>query len=287
MLAQVEHKYLTQETMDYTSIVQKITNVVVLYALDIVGAVLTLIIGFMLIRWVTSLAKRAMEQRGIEVSLRSFLSSIIGIGLKVLLLLSVASMFGIEVTSFIAIFSAMAFAIGLALQGNLANFASGVLILVFKFYKVGDFIEVQGHAGTVKEIQIFHTVLKALDNRQIIIPNGSVTSSPIQNYTAEGFRRHDLTVGIGYDDDIDHAKQVIEEVVKNVPNVDLDQGYDIFVKGLADSSVNIAVRFVIPNEHFGTALKYFFEKIKKEFDAQQIGIPYPQMEVHVNRGEGV
>lgn len=269
--------------MDLTTIQNNVVNFLSTYALKVVGAILTLIIGFMIIKWISRKANRAMEQRGIELSLRSFLGSIISIGLKVLLFLSVAGMFGVEVTSFVAIFGALAFAVGLALQGNLANFASGVLIIIFKFYKVGDFIKVSGHAGTVKEVQIFHTVLQALDNRLIIIPNGSVTSSPIENFTAEEFRRHDLTVGIGYQDDIDKAKALITEVVKSTPDVDLDQGYDIFVKELADSSVNFAVRFVTKNEHFWPAYKYFFEKIKKEFDAHEISIPYPQMDVHMDK----
>lgn len=253
------------------------------YALDVIGAILTLIIGFWIIGRISRIARNAMERQGIEQSLRGFLGSIVSIGLKVLLLLSVASMFGIEVTSFVAIFSALAFAIGLALQGNLANFASGVLILIFKFYKVGDFIEANGHAGTVKDIQIFHTVLVGLDNRLIIIPNGGITSNPIQNYTSEGFRRHDLTVGIGYDDDIDKAKDVIQAVVERTPNVLPDRGIDIFVKELADSSVNFAVRFMTKNEDFWPAYKFFWEAIKKELDANAINIPYPQMDVHLNK----
>lgn len=269
--------------MDLNSTYNEIEIFIATYAMNVIGAILTLIIGFIVIGWITRMTKRAMETRGIEVSLRAFLGSIVNIGLKVLLLLSVAGMFGIEVTSFIAVFGALAFAVGLALQGNLANFASGVLILIFKFYKVGDFIESQGHAGTVKEIQIFHTVLQALDNRLIILPNGAVTSGPIQNYTALGFRRHNLTIGIGYDDDIDKAKQVIEEVLKGTPDVELDQGYDIFLNELADSSVNFAVRFVASNDNFWTAYRHFMEQIKKQFDANDIGIPYPQMDVHVNQ----
>ena len=149
---------------------------------------------------------------------------------------------------------------------------------------MGDFIEAQGHAGTVKEIQIFHTVLQLLDNSLVIIPNGQVTSGPIRNYTSEGFRRHDATVGIGYDDDIDKAKSVIEEVLKATPNVELDMGYDIFVKELADSSVNFSVRFVASNENFWPAYRHFIEQIKKEFDKNDIGIPYPQMDVHLDKG---
>lgn len=271
--------------MNLDSILERIQEFIALYALDVVGAILTLIIGFWLISRLVKIVDKGMEKRNIEVSLRSFLSSVVGIGLKVLLLLSVASMFGIEVTSFVAIFSALAFAIGLALQGNLANFASGVLILVFKFYKVGDFIKTQGHAGTVKEVQIFHTVLQALDNRLIIIPNGGITSNPIENFTVMGMRRHDITVGIGYDDDIDKAKAAIDKVVNETPNVDLEAGYDIFVNELADSSVNFAVRFMAKNDDFWPAYRYFMEHIKKEFDAQAIGIPFPQMDVHLHQEE--
>ncbi|MCO6491859.1 MAG: mechanosensitive ion channel [Phaeodactylibacter sp.] len=270
--------------MDFNAILEQLQGFLTKYALDAIGAILTLVIGFWVVGWVTRMVKRAMEKREIEISLRQFLASIVNIGLKVLLLLSVAGMFGIEVTSFIAIFSALAFAVGLALQGNLANFASGVLILIFKFYKVGDFIEAQGHAGTVKEIQIFHTVLQLLDNSLVIIPNGQVTSGPIRNYTIEGYRRHDATVGIGYDDDIDKAKAVIEQVLKDTPNVELDRGYDIFVKELADSSVNFSVRFVATNENFWPAYRHFIEQIKKEFDRNDIGIPYPQMDVHLDKG---
>lgn len=271
--------------MNLDAIFSSIQDFIALYALNVLGAILTLIIGFWIIGRLTRVVKKGMEKRDIEVSLRSFLSSVVSIGLKVLLLLSVASMFGMEVTSFVAIFSALAFAVGLALQGNLANFASGILILIFKFYKVGDFIKTQGHAGTVTEIQIFHTVLKALDNRLIIVPNGGITSNPIENFTALGMRRHDLSIGIGYDDDIDKAKAAIEQVLKATPNVDLEAGYDIFLNELADSSVNFAVRFMASNDDFWPAYRYFMEHIKKEFDNQGIGIPYPQMDVHVHREE--
>ncbi len=271
--------------MNIELILEQIQAFLATYALKAIGAIITLIIGFWVIGYLTRLIKKGMEKRHIEVSLRSFLGSIVGIGLKALLILSVASMFGVEVTSFIAIFSALAFAVGLALQGNLANFASGVIILIFKFYKVGDFIEAQGHSGTVKEIQIFHTVLLALDNRIIIIPNGAMTSGPIQNYTAQGERRHDLTVGIGYDDDIDKAKQIITQVVENLPDIEHELGYDIFVKGLGDSSVNFAVRFVAKNDFFWPAYKLFWEQIKKEFDKNGIGIPFPQMDVHLKKEE--
>ncbi|GJM31732.1 MAG: hypothetical protein DHS20C18_07330 [Saprospiraceae bacterium] len=269
--------------MNIELILKQIQTFLATYALKAFGAIITLIIGFWLIGYITRLANAAMEKRNIELSLRTFLASILNIGLKVLLVLSAASMFGVEVTSFIAIFSALAFAVGLALQGNLANFASGIIILIFKFYKVGDFIEAQGHSGTVKEIQIFHTVLIAVDNRIIIIPNGAMTNGPIQNYTAMGERKHDLVVGISYDADIDKAKAIILDVVKSIPDIEHELGYDIFVKSLGDNSVNFAVRFTAKNDFFWPAFKYFWEQLKKEFDKNDIGIPYPQMDVHFKK----
>lgn len=269
--------------MNLEEILKRVQEFIALYALDVLGAIVTLIVGFWLIARMVKILNKGLERRHIDVSLRPFLSSLVGIGLKVLLLLSVASMFGIEVTSFVAIFSAMAFAVGLALQGNLANFASGIIILIFKFYKVGDFIQTQGHSGTVHEIQIFHTVLQALDNRLIIIPNGAITSGPIENFTATGTRRHDIILGISYDADIDLAKSTIETILKETPNVELDAGYDIFVNSLADSSVNLSVRFFAKNDDFWPAYRYFMEHIKKAFDRQGIGIPYPQMDVHIKQ----
>ncbi|MEM9847063.1 MAG: mechanosensitive ion channel domain-containing protein [Bacteroidota bacterium] len=269
--------------IDLESIWQTAATLFTTYAINIVGAILTLIIGFIVVGWITRLVKNLMEKKKVDISLQSFIASFVNIGLKVLLLLSVASMFGMEVTSFVAVFSALAFAVGLALQGNLSNFASGVLILIFKFYKVGDFIKTQDNAGTVKDIQIFHTVLQGLDNRIIIVPNGGITSNAIENFTAQGSRRHDLRVGVSYDADIDQTKAVIEKVIKDTPNVDLEAGYDVFLNELADSSVNFAVRFMTKNENFWPAYRYFMEHIKKELDKANIAVPYPQMDVHLHK----
>lgn len=269
--------------MNIDNIISQLETLIVTYGTKVLGALLTLIIGFWIIGRITKAVSNLFQRKDYDPSVESFLLSIVSIGLKVLLILAVAGMFGVETTSFIAVFSALAFAVGLALQGNLANFASGILILIFKFYKVGDFIEAAGKSGTVRDIKIFHTVLQSLDNSLIIVPNGSVTSSPIQNFTALGKRRHDLTVGIGYDDDIDKAKEVIRQVAENLPQIDQEEGVDIFVKELADSSVNFAVRFSLKNEDFWVAYKLFFERIKKELDANQISIPYPQMDVHMDQ----
>lgn len=261
--------------------VEVLRDLLITYAPRVVGALLTLVIGFWIIGWVSRVVKKALENRDLEEGVRTFLASLISIGLKILLLLSVASMFGIATTSFVAIFGALTLAIGMALQGSLAHFASGVLILVFKPYRVGDFIVTQGYSGTVREIQMFNTTLTTLDNRIIFVPNGAITSGPIENITMLGERRLDLTFGIGYRDDIDKAREIIERVLKSVPNALLDKGYDIFVKELADSSVNFGVRFWTAVPDYWPAFTYMQENIKKEFDREGINIPFLQMDVHV------
>ena len=179
------------------------TSLVTVWLPRLLGALVTLLIGFWLANRITSITDKAMQRRQFDATLRPFIRSLVSVGLKVLVLLSVAGMFGLETTSFIAVFGAMAFAVGLALQGSLGHFASGVLILVFKPYKVGDLVEVGGHLGIVSEVQVFNTVLTSLDNQVIIVPNGVVTSGVIKNLNGLGVRRVDMTFGISYTDDID------------------------------------------------------------------------------------
>lgn len=261
---------------------QQFTELAITYAPRVLGALLTLIIGFWLSGIVSKRIKKNFEKRHIDPSLSPFITSMIGIGIKVLVLLSVASMFGIEVTSFVAIFGALAFAVGMALQGNLSHFASGIMILFLKPFKVGDFIVTNGYSGTVKEIQIFNTLLTTLDNRIIIIPNSNITSNPLENLTANDMRKVPLKFGISYGDDIDKARTVIEEVVNNCTLIDHSQAVDIFVSELADSSVNFVVRPWCKTEDFWSVHFYMHENIKKAFDLAGIGIPFPQMDVHVH-----
>lgn len=263
----------------------KITEMVVSYAPKVLGAILTLVIGFWIANIVSKKVRKTMEKKEIDPSLTPFLTSLIGVGLKILILLSAASMFGLEVTSFVAIFGALGLAIGMALQGNLSHMAAGILILFFKPFKVGDFIITNGYSGTVKEIQIFNTILTTLDNRIIIIPNGTITSSPLENLTKNEIRKVPMTFGIGYNDDIDKARQIISQVVSSCPEVLKDQPVDILVSELADSSVNFAVRPWCKTEDFWTVHFYMQEHIKKEFDKNGIGIPFPQMDVHMHKTE--
>lgn len=253
------------------------------YAPKLLLAILTLIIGFWAIGKIVKIAMKLLYRSSEEETLNRFLGSLIAIALKVALIISVASMVGVETTSFIAILGAAGLAIGLALQGSLSNFAGGTLIVLFKPFKVGDYIEAQGHAGTVHEVQIFNTILKTPDNRTIILPNGGLANGSITNYSTESERRVDFVFGIGYNDDIDQAKSIIEEIIKADSRILTEKAPQVVVSALADSSVNITVRvWAKASDYWGI---YFDmqEKVKKTFDAKGVGIPYPHQEVYVHQ----
>ncbi|MEL6720090.1 MAG: mechanosensitive ion channel domain-containing protein [Bacteroidota bacterium] len=265
------------------NIVTKATNMAIEYAPMVAGALLTLIIGFWVANKLSGAVKNLLAKRNIDPSVQGFLGSLVSVALKVMVLLAAASMFGIETTSFIAIFSALAFAIGMALQGSLGHFASGVLILVFKPYKVGDLVTIGGgQTGTVADIQIFNTVLATLDNKRIIVPNGVVTSNVITNISGQGEIGVELTYGIGYGDDIDKAKDIILKVGKECPWILDDPAQGVVVAELADSSVNLATRPFCKSEHYWDTYFYMQENVKKAFDAEGISIPFPQMDVHTS-----
>lgn len=252
------------------------------YAPKVIGAILTLIIGFWIIGKITNGIQKMMTKRGIDETIRPFLGSLVNVGLKVMLLLSVANMFGIETTSFVAIFGALAFAIGMALQGSLGHFASGVLLLVFKPFKVGDLVTIGGgNTGTVESVQVFNTVLATLDNKRVIVPNSLITSNIITNISGQGTVGVELTFGIGYTDDIDKARNIILQVGKACPYILDKPGQGVVVAELADSSVNLATRPFVNSENYWDAFFYMQENVKKAFDKAGIGIPYPQMDIHM------
>lgn len=264
---------------------EQIKEMVIKYAPNVLGAILTLVIGFWLTSFLAGKFRKLMEKRDVDESLVPFLSSIISIGLKVLVLLSAASMFGIKVTSFVAILSAIAFAVGLALQGNLSHMASGIVILLFKYYKVGDFITVNGNTGTVKEIQIFNTLLVTLDNHMIIVPNGNILSNSIENFSSFDTRQMIMTFGIGYNDSIDEAYKVLHNIADTHEAILQDKGVNIFVSELADSSVNFSFRAWVSSDDYWPSMRAITERVKKDFDAAGIGIPFPQMDVHIKKEE--
>jgi small conductance mechanosensitive channel len=254
-----------------------------LYIPKFILAVLTLLIGLWLVSKFTALIRRTLTARNIDPSLTPFLSSIIKIALVIMVLISVASMVGIETTSFVAVLGAAGLAIGLALQGSLSNFAGGVLILFLKPFRVGDVIEAQGVTASVTEIQIFHTYLRTFDFKVIILPNGNLANDKIINYSREKTRIVEWVFGISYSDNIDLAKSIIREVVFSDPRVLNVENPYVNVLALADSSVNIRVRAEVLQENYW---QFFFdmnEQVKKAFDAQGITIPFPQRDVHLHQ----
>ena len=253
----------------------------VAYAPKVVMALVALIVGLIIIRQLMNIIANAMEKRGVDDTLRPFLLSLIGIMFKVLLFVAIAGMVGVETTSFAAVIGAMAFAVGMALQGSLGNFAGGVLLLIFKPIKVGDLINAMGYTGVVEEIKAFSTKLVTPDNRSIILPNGPLSTAPIENISTKGVIRVDMTFGIGYGDDIDKAKEVIHSVIKACPNTLTDREHDVFVTELAGSSVNFAVRPWAKSEHYWDVYFYFQEEIKKAFDREGVGIPYETFDVNL------
>lgn len=251
------------------------------YAPKLALAILTLLLGLWIISGISKLIKLSMERSKVDPTLIPFMSSLVSWILKVLLFISVASMIGIATTSFIAVLGAAGLAIGLALQGSLANFAGGVLVMIFKPYKVGDLIESQGHLGVVKEVQIFNTILIAPQSKQVIIPNGATSNGSIVNYTVEGKIRVDLTVGVSYDADIDKTKAVLMDVLVANDKVMQDPAPFVGVLEMADSSVNFAVRpHCLPKDYWDV---YFSvnEAVKKALDNNNITIPFPQRDVHL------
>lgn len=261
--------------------VQTLMTTIVGHAPRLVTALLTLIAGLWIIRLLLKGINKAMGRANVEVSLHKFMLSLANVVLKAVLLISVAGMVGIETTSFIAILGAAGLAVGLALQGSLSNFAGGVLILLFRPFKVGDFLEAQGYSGTVSSIQIFTTVLKTPDNKTIIIPNGGLANGSMINYSTEPTRRVDMTFGIGYSDDIAKAKNVLRDLVTDDARILKDPEPAIFVSALADSSVNFAVRVWCNSADYWAIYRDMQEKVKLTFDAQGLSIPFPQRDVHL------
>jgi len=266
---------------NWTGLSDKAWELAKLWGPQLLLVIATLVVGLWIIKIIDRIVQKALEKSKIEVSLRHFLGSMLSVLLKVLLLISVASMVGIATTSFVALLGAAGLAVGLALQGSLANFAGGVLILLFKPFKVGDFIEAQGYMGTVKEIQVFNTILRTPDNKNVILPNGPVSGGSITNFSSEPIRRVDMTFGIGYGDDIRKAKDVLKTMVEADTRILKDPEPFIAVSELADSSVNFVVRVWCNTADYWGVYFDMHEKVKLEFDKQGISIPFPQHDVHL------
>ncbi|MDP3433685.1 MAG: mechanosensitive ion channel [Bacteroidota bacterium] len=260
---------------------ERLVEIVVTYGGQLLLAIITLVIGLWLIGKLVKVLKRIFELRSFEQTLQSFLIHLISIVLKVLLLISVVTMVGVQMTSFIALLGAAGLAFGMALSGTLQNFAGGVMLLIYKPFKVGDYIDAQGSAGTVAEIQIFHTILKTIDNKTIIIPNGGLSNSTLTNFSAEPLRRVDLTFGISYSDNIDKAREIILSVINTEERIHKDPAPFVGVISLGDSSVNLVTRAWVNTPNYWNVFFSINENVKKEFDISGISIPFSQRDVHV------
>jgi small conductance mechanosensitive channel len=260
---------------------QKVMDLLTVYGLKVIAAIVILIVGSWVAKLFKTVLKKVMTNRKVEPTIVSFTGSLTYYALLAFFVLAALSQLGIQTASFVAIMGAAGLAIGLALQGSLANFAAGFLMIIFRPFKLGDYIEGAGTAGTVEKMQIFTTLLKTPDNKIVIVPNASLTSGNIVNYSAKGTRRMDMVFGIGYDDDIDKARTVIREIVDADHRILKEPPPVIAVAELADSSVNFVVRPWVNIADYWNVYFELTEKIKKRFDAIGISIPYPQRDVHV------
>ncbi|MCL1478130.1 MULTISPECIES: mechanosensitive ion channel domain-containing protein [unclassified Marinobacter] len=258
-------------------------TLVMAYAPKVVLAIITLIVGMWLVNRFVNVLDSKLGKK--DPTLNKFLCGLINAILKVLLLISVASMIGIATTSFIAVIGAAGLAVGLALQGSLGNFAGGVLILIFKPFKVGDTIEAQGFLGAVDEISILYTIVNTFDNRRVVIPNGSLSNATLVNVSIYDKRRCDMTFGIGYDDDIDKAKGILKQLMEEDERSLSDPAPRICVGSLGDSSVNLMFRVWVATDNLWPYYWDMQEKVKKAFDAADITIPFPQRDVHMYKAE--
>ena len=270
----------TEEINEYMDLAIELA---IIYLPQLLLAIVTLIIGLWIINKFTTGVGKALEKGNVDETLQKFLTSLSNIGLKALLLISVAAMVGIETTSFIALLGAAGLAVGLALQGSLANFAGGVLILIFRPYKVGDFIKTSGESGSVRAIQIFNTVLTTPDNVTIVIPNGAISNNPIVNFSTQATRRVDIVFGISYDDDLKVGKDVLTTIIEADDRIHKDPAPMVVISSLGDSCVNITTRSWVDAADYWGVYFDLMENGKLELEAAGLSIPYPQTDVHLHQ----
>ena len=246
----------------------------------IIKAIIVFVVGRFIIRMINKLVRRILTKRDFDPSVKTFVGSLVNVTLMILLIISVVGALGVQTTSFAALLASAGVAIGMALSGNLSNFAGGLIILLFKPYKVGDYIESQGVGGTVREIQIFHTILLTADNKNIFIPNGSLSSGVVTKIGNEPTRRVEWTFGVEYGSDYEHVKRVIESVLAQDARVLNEPAPFIALSALADSSVNVIVRVWVKSSDYWGVYFDTNKAIYATFNAEGIGFPFPQLTVH-------
>jgi small conductance mechanosensitive channel len=269
------------EEIDVSKYQDQVVEMALVYGPKLILAILTLIVGLWVIKIFTKTISNVLDKREIDASLKPFLKSLFGMIMKVLLVITVMGMVGIEMTSFIAILGAAGLAIGMALSGTLQNFSGGVILLIIKPFKVGDFIEAQGFSGTVTAIQIFNTILKTPNNQVIIIPNGGLSTGSVTNYSVESTRRVVQSYGIDYGDDIKKAREILLRIVNEDSRVLKEPAPVVVLEGLGDSSVNLSLRAWTKNEDYWNVHFETTEKVKNAFDAEDVSFPFPQRDVHM------
>jgi len=262
-------------------VVETVVPLVSTYGLRILGAILILIAGRIAAGLLGRAVGKGMEKAKADPSLRGFIVALVKIGVIAFAVVAALSKFGVETTSFVAVLGAAGLAVGLALQGSLSNFAAGVMLLIFKPFRVGDLVKTAGHLGVVQDIGIFVTVMNTLDNQKIIVPNSMITGDVINNVNGNGIRRVDLTAGISYRDDMEKAKRICREVCEQHPHVLSDPAPQVEVSEMADSSVDLVVRPWCKGEHYWDVYFGVTTAIKAQFDAQGVTIPFPQRDVHL------
>ncbi|MCC5867283.1 MAG: mechanosensitive ion channel [Gammaproteobacteria bacterium] len=267
--------------MDTDQLLETAQEVGATFGLNLIAAIAIFIIGRWIAKWIYKLVVKGLEKARMEPILVKFLGNIVYTLLLIFVVLAAISQVGVQTTSLIAVLGAAGLAVGLALQGSLANFAAGVLIIIFRPYKIGDFVEGGGVAGTVDEVQIFTTVLKSPDNKRIIVPNGQMMSGTIVNFSAHPTRRVDLTASVSYDDDSDKVRKVLTEILESDERVLADPAPNIRMMTHADSSIDWVVRPWVNASDYWPVYWDLTEKIKRRFDEEGISIPYPQRDVHL------
>ena len=268
-------EFLNNNGIDSTTLVTLGKNIVI--------ALVIFYVGRIAISLVVRGLRKIMQRQEVDKTLETFVCNLVRMALLVVVIIAAISALGIETTSFIAIFGAAGLAIGLALQGSLSNFAAGVLIVLFRPYRVGDYVEAAGVSGTIEQVQILTTMLVTPDNKQIVVPNSQIMDSIITNYSAKDTRRVDMVVGVSYSDDLDQVRKLLEEMVAADDRILEDPACTIAVSELADSSVNFVLRpWVKATDYWGVKFD-LTEAIKKRFDHEGISIPFPQQDVHLHK----
>ena len=277
----MENVNLPDLGFDWNEVIAMLKTTGIEFAINLVTAIAIFYVGRMVVGLLMRGLKKMMQAQDVDVTLQTFVGNLVRMVLLVFVIIAAISALGIQTTSFIAILGAAGLAIGLALQGSLSNFASGVLIVMFRPYKVGDFVEAAGISGVVEEVQILTTVLKTGDNKKVIVPNGQIMDSVITNYSANDQRRVDMTLGVSYDDDLDKVRSTLEQLVAADDRILDDPACTIAVSALADSSVNFVVRPWVKSADYWGVMFDLTEAIKKRFDKEGISFPFPQQDVHL------